>query len=56
MLDGLILQIVLTALVVIAAVILAVWFIWGFNKKSAVWIIMLSVPVGVIVGLAFVFV
>jgi len=51
MLDGLILQIVLTALVVIAAVVLVVWFVWGIKEKSATWIIALSVPIGVITSL-----
>jgi len=49
-LDGLVLQVILTALVTIAAVVLTVWFIWGVNKKSAVWVIALSVPAGIIIA------
>jgi len=44
MLDGLVLQIVLTVLVIIAAAVAAVWFIAGLTQKSAVWIVALAVP------------
>jgi len=54
MLDSLILQVVLTALVIIAVVVAVVWFVWGFNKKSAVWIIALSVPIGIAVAAVFI--
>jgi len=57
MLDVFILQIVLFALVIIAATVAAVWFISGITKKSAVWLVTLAVPcavaAAVIAGLAF---
>ena len=47
MLDGLVLQVVLTALVIISAIIGIVWFVCGLNRKSAVWIVACAVPVAV---------
>jgi len=52
MLDGLILQIILTTLVIITAFITIVWFLCGLTKKSAVWIVALAVPVAVLVAVA----
>ena len=48
MLDGLVLQVVLFALVVIAAVLAAIWFVAGLNKKSAAWIVTCAVPCAVV--------
>ena len=50
MLDGLILQVVLTALVIIGAVVAVIWFIWGLKEKSVIWIVIVTVPLGVIVA------
>ena len=52
MLDGLVLQIVLAALVIIAAIIGVIWFVNGITQKSAVWIITCIVPCAVVVAAA----
>ena len=52
MLDGLILQAVLTALVIIAMAFAIVWLVSGITGKIAVWIIGLVVPLAL--GLAVV--
>jgi len=49
MLDGLILHVVLTMLLVIAAIVAIVWFVWGLKEKSIMWIVVLAVPIGLIV-------
>jgi len=52
MLDSLVLQIILLVLVIIAAILLAVWFVCGITKKSATWIVRLAVPCAVIAAVA----
>jgi len=52
MLDGLILQAVLVALVTIAVIFTTVWFIGGLTQKNAVWIIALGVPLALFIAVA----
>ena len=53
MLDGLVLQIILTAIVIIAAVLTITWFMGGINGKRAVWIVGLGVPLALIAAVVF---
>jgi len=58
MFDGLVLQVILTALVIIGLIMAVVWFVWGFREKSAMWVVGLVVPLVVVGALvtAFVFI
>ena len=52
MLDGFILQIVVFAVVLVAAILAAVWFVGGITKKGAAWIVGCAVPCAVVVAVA----